>query len=148
MFYSASTNGFYSIEIHGENIPEDAVEIAQETYEKLLDGQSKGRIISSYKNGNPKLIDPVVTEEQLIAKYERLLDSHMDSVAKQHRYDNRFTFALRAGYDGPYKEEGIRFAQWMDNCNVMAFDILQKVQNKESELPSETDFIEMLPVFE
>ncbi|EFY2854150.1 tail fiber assembly protein, partial [Shigella flexneri] len=28
-FYSASTNGFYSTEFHGTNIPDDAVEISE-----------------------------------------------------------------------------------------------------------------------
>lgn len=56
-YYAASTNGFYSREINGNNIPDDAVEIADEQWQELLDGQSGGKMISSDDKGNPVLID-------------------------------------------------------------------------------------------
>lgn len=58
MLYAKSTGGFYSAEIHGENIPADAVEISQEYYESLLNGQSKGNLITSDKDGAPVLTSP------------------------------------------------------------------------------------------
>ncbi len=56
--YSASTGGFYDIAIHGNNIPADAVEITDEQYAALLEGQSQGKIISSDASGAPILADP------------------------------------------------------------------------------------------
>ncbi|EFY4750284.1 tail fiber assembly protein, partial [Shigella flexneri] len=35
-FYSASTNGFYSTEFHGTNIPDDAVEISESEWKTLI----------------------------------------------------------------------------------------------------------------
>ncbi|QXG55972.1 tail fiber assembly protein [Pantoea jilinensis] len=65
-FYSALTNGFYSEEMNGDTIPEDAIEITDEEWGALLDGQSKGRLISSDKKGRPILKDyPAPTAEQL-----------------------------------------------------------------------------------
>ena len=65
-FYSASTNGFYSEEMNGDTIPEDAIEITDEEWGALLDGQSKGKLISSDKKGRPVLKDyPAPTAEQL-----------------------------------------------------------------------------------
>lgn len=65
-FYSASTNGFYSEEMNGDTIPEDAIEITDEEWGALLDGQSKGKLISSDKKGRPVLKDyPALTAEQL-----------------------------------------------------------------------------------
>ena len=58
MHYSPSTNGFYTPEIHGENIPADAVEITREHYEALLQGQSSGKRIVADANGRPVLADP------------------------------------------------------------------------------------------
>ena len=58
MFYSKSTNGFYSREIHGENIPSDAVEITAEDHAALIEGQSQGKRIVADKNGFPILVDP------------------------------------------------------------------------------------------
>lgn len=60
MFYSASTKGFYSAEIHGSNIPGDAVKITNEEHAALLEGQSEGKLISPDKNGFPVLITPEV----------------------------------------------------------------------------------------
>ena len=66
MFYSKSTNGFYSREIHGDNIPADAVEIAPEQHAALLEGQSQGKRIQADENGYPFLADPPApTEEEL-----------------------------------------------------------------------------------
>ena len=66
MLYSQSTNGFYSIEINGENIPQDAVEITQKKYNDLLNGQSNGKIITANSQGNPVLKDPaLLTPEQI-----------------------------------------------------------------------------------
>lgn len=82
-----------------------------------------------------------------IARYEAALDAHLDSVARQYRYDNRFTFALRAAYAGPWQSEGIAFAQWMDTCNAQSFALLQDVLAGQAALPSLADFIDDLPEF-
>ena len=42
MFYSKTTNGFYTREIHGDNIPTDAVEITDEQHAALFQKQSEG----------------------------------------------------------------------------------------------------------
>ena len=59
MFYSKSQGGFYSTEIHGENIPSDAVEITDEQHAALLQGQTDGQEIAGDDNGFPILIDRV-----------------------------------------------------------------------------------------
>lgn len=66
MYYAASTNGFYSKEMNGDGIPEDAVEITDEEWIALLDGQAAGKMIASDKKGSPVLKDyPAPTAEQL-----------------------------------------------------------------------------------
>lgn len=66
MIYSKLTGGFYSREIHGDDIPSDAVEITTEQHAELLEGQSQGKIISADENGYPILIDPPpLTAEQI-----------------------------------------------------------------------------------
>ena len=57
MFYSAQTNGFYTREIHGANIPKDAVEISDDNYKALLEGQANGKEIVPNENGYPILVD-------------------------------------------------------------------------------------------
>jgi len=57
MYYARSTGGFYAEGIHGVNMPEDAVEITEETYTALLAGQSLGKVIVSGEKGYPMLAD-------------------------------------------------------------------------------------------
>lgn len=66
MFYCKSTNGFYDQEIHGDNIPEDKVEISAEYHSDLMAGQAEGKIIASDDRGYPRLQEqPPMTSEQL-----------------------------------------------------------------------------------
>lgn len=69
MFYSKSTGGFYCREIHGNNMPEDVVEITIEQHTALVEGQSQGKIIGSDDDGYPILIcQPSPSPEQLQAQ--------------------------------------------------------------------------------
>ena len=70
MFFSATSGGFYSREIHGDNIPADAVEITAEEHQALLEGQSNGKVIAADKNGKPVLKNPppLTLDEAKVAK--------------------------------------------------------------------------------
>ncbi|HIC2808064.1 TPA: hypothetical protein ACW023_001571 [Haemophilus influenzae] len=50
-------NGFFD-DTDGGFVPESAVEISQETYLELLNGQSQGKQIITDKTGSPALIEP------------------------------------------------------------------------------------------
>ena len=50
-------NGFFD-DAYGGFVPEGAVEISQDKYIELLNGQSQGKQIIADKSGNPVLIDP------------------------------------------------------------------------------------------
>lgn len=57
MFYSKTTGGFYSREIHGDNMPADAVKITTELHAALIEGQSHGKRVTADENGYPILQD-------------------------------------------------------------------------------------------
>ncbi|MFP4895833.1 tail fiber assembly protein [Paraburkholderia sp. EG304] len=58
--------GFYDEDIHGENVPGDAVAITDDTYTMLLDGQSNGKRMSVDESGGAVLLDQLrPTDEQL-----------------------------------------------------------------------------------
>lgn len=63
------------------------------------------------------------------------MDAHFDSVAQARNYDNRITCALRAGYVGPFQQEGVAFATWMDECYTTAYAMLAQVQAGTMEMP-------------
>lgn len=58
IYCAASTAGFYDSDIHGKDIPSDALEISKAERDQLLEGQSRGKIIE-FKDGLPYLADPV-----------------------------------------------------------------------------------------
>jgi hypothetical protein len=83
MFYAKSTSGFYDAEIHGDNIPNDAVEITPEQHAALLNGQSNGKQIVGDENGQPILIDqPPATYAQLRADEYPPITDYLDGVVK------------------------------------------------------------------
>ena len=85
MFYSKSTGGFYSAEIHGENIPSDAVEITKEKYAELITGQTQGQQIVGDKSGHPVLTHAISVALSYAEKREREyppITDYLDGVVK------------------------------------------------------------------
>lgn len=71
MFYSSQTGGFYSREIHGDNIPADAVEITADDHAALIEGQSQGKLIQADAKGRPVLADPPAPTDEELASAAR-----------------------------------------------------------------------------
>ena len=67
MHYSKSTNGFYTRDIHGENMPADVVEITTEEHTALLEGQSNGKLIDFDEAGYPLLTEPAAPTAEALA---------------------------------------------------------------------------------
>ena len=81
MLYSKQTGGFYDTAIHGDNIPDDAVEITPEQHAAVLQGQSEGKLITADENGYPVLVDPSgPTTEQLAEQVRSERDAKIESV--------------------------------------------------------------------
>ena len=91
MFYSKLAGGFYSREIHGENMPEDVVEITAEQHAALLAGQAAGKVIAAGKGGKPVLQDPPapapLTLEQVKAQRQAAYVAESDPLKNEAEYD-------------------------------------------------------------
>jgi hypothetical protein len=59
--YSATVRGFFSEEIHGANLPVDAVEITTDEWQALLAAQTSGKQIVPGPDGKPIAVDPIIT---------------------------------------------------------------------------------------
>lgn len=67
-YYSKSKRGFFNVEIHGENIPKDCVEVTPDHWNYLLDGQSTGKNIEPDENGFPILVErPIPTINPMVS---------------------------------------------------------------------------------
>lgn len=85
MKFSPSTLGFYTVGIHGDNIPADAVEITAEHHAALLAGQAQGKRIVSSASG-PVLQDPpapVFADQQAaeLADFRTKREAYLNRVA-------------------------------------------------------------------
>lgn len=75
-FYSATTRGFYSSEIHGSDMPADVVIIGDDAWKKLCEGQAAGKVITSTATGKPRLSDlPTPTKQELVVQAENKKNS-------------------------------------------------------------------------
>lgn len=119
MLYSASTGGFYDIEIHGTNIPSDAVEITDDEHAALLTGQAEGKLISADASGHPVLTTPpapapayprftalevlnLFTDPEQLAVVQATM-----SVAAVKLWYDRMIAATFVTYEDPRTEDGL-----------------------------------------
>lgn len=148
-FYSPSTRGFYPSEIfEPEKMPTDVVEITEEEYSALIEGQCNGKEIKPDESGRPYLADPPpLTEEQEIRLYEMAVQSHMDTAAREHGYDNIATAVSYA--DEPavtkFQREGKAFREWRSLVWAFCYDMLAKYKAGAIEKPTVEQLVAALP---
>lgn len=91
---------------------------------------------------------PPPSPADLVARYEALLDQHLDAVAQKYRYADRTRLALRAGYPNEHQPLALAFGTWMDqSCNRPAKQLMVDVIAGKKPMPSEDEFIAGLPPF-
>lgn len=84
-FFAKSTMGFYVDDVHGDNMPPDAVPLALEDYQALLEGQASGKVLSATDDGQPYLTDfqaiPFTYAQLRASEYPPMAD-YLDGVVK------------------------------------------------------------------
>ena len=81
MYYSRKTNGFYTLEIHGDNMPDDCVRITDDEWAALLNGQSEGQEIDIDHNDLPILKARTFVEPSAKENMERKIQAEMRAMA-------------------------------------------------------------------
>lgn len=151
MFYSASTGGFYLPEVHGDNMPEDAVAITSEQHQALLEGQSQGKIIAANDNGEPVLQDrPAPTQAQVINALTAAIQAHMDTAAQQAGYDNlqsAVTYAEEPAVS-KFQAEGQAFRAWRSLVWARCYELLAEVQAGERAPLTAAEVLAELPALD
>lgn len=89
---------------------------------------------------------PVKSPEQLKLELTRAVQRHMDEKARLKGYDDIRSAALRAGFPGPFHDEGVIYAAWMDSCWATCYAVMAEVQAGNRPVPSEAELIAALPV--
>ena len=69
----------------------------------------------------------------------------LDAVAQARGYDDIKSAALRAGYPGPFHDEGVEFAVWMDECWAECYRIMAEVKAGTRPMITLSELIEEMP---
>ncbi|MGI4849028.1 MAG: hypothetical protein ACRYGK_12955 [Janthinobacterium lividum] len=88
---------------------------------------------------------PEPTDAEKMAAAMAAVDAAINKVATDLRYDSAMTFALRAGYTGPFHDQGLAFAQWMDEANQAAYAYLDRINAGEVAIPTPAEAVAMMP---
>lgn len=84
-------------------------------------------------------------EEQLVDGYVRAMDALLHGEAAKKGYDTIRSAALRAGYPGPFHDEGVAFATWMDQCYSAGYTIIANVKSGARAIPTVEQMLAELP---
>lgn len=89
---------------------------------------------------------PPIPKPLTLADFQAAHDAHLNSKARERNYDSIHTASLRAAYPGPWHDEGVAYATWMDDCNAAGYAILAAVNAGTSPAPATVeDYVAMLP---
>jgi len=92
--------------------------------------------------------EPIPPGEPLQERIDALhvvVIAHLNKAAGTRRYDSIHTAALRAGYPGPFHDEGLAYATWMDAVNAKCYDVLAQFLAGQIPEPTPDELIAMLP---
>lgn len=89
-FYAPSTGSFYIDTVHGESIPDDAVEITKERHESLLSGRAAGGKIITGGDGAPVIQAPddLPLDEQRARKVVEIEEARDAAIAGGFVFNN------------------------------------------------------------
>jgi hypothetical protein len=91
MFASKQARGFFSVAIHGDNMPPDVVEITPDYHAELFEGQARGLVIEWGDDGFPFLSEPPppppLTREEVQALRLAAYRAESDPLKVEAEYD-------------------------------------------------------------
>ena len=143
-FYSKTTGGFYAREIHGDNIPGDAVEITEAEHAALIEGQSLGKLIVADESGYPILQDPPPpTPEQIMSRLEARVQQWLDEQAQTLGYDDIKSAVTYAEEPAvlKFQQEGQAMRRLRSLVWARCYEILNAVQAGQRSIPTEDELI-------
>lgn len=98
------------------------------------------------RKSNGQLVPP--DNSLTLADFQRAHDKFLNAAARQYRYDSIHTASLRAAFPGPWHDEGVAFATWMDTVNVLGYQILGDVQQGVRPMFNNVEeYVALLPPF-
>lgn len=143
-FFSPQTGGFYTAEIHGDNIPADAVEITEAEHAALIEGQSLGKLIVADASGRPILQDPPPpSPEQIMKRVEARVQLWLDEQARALGYDDIKSAVSYAEESvvPKFQQEGQAMRRLRSLVWARCYEILAQVQAGQRSIPTDDELI-------
>lgn len=143
-YYSPTTKGFYTKEVHGDNMPSDVIEVSEADYNLLMEEQSNGSIIQ-YNGSKLILVLPnnILTPEQLLVNLKSVKDKAVADKLALHQYDSLATVKLWAD-DIDYGIEATALLEWYKNVTKMSIALENDVKAGTKPIPTEAEYQAMI----
>jgi hypothetical protein len=150
MRFSKTTGGFYPSGVQYDSLPDDLVEITDDDYQALLEGQAAGKRIVADESGRPVLQDPPPpTVEQVIAQYTFMVQGRLDAFAHTRGYDGILSACTYVTSTVPkFAAEGQYCVQARDATWAKCYEVLHEVQSGQQPMPTWADLEAELPPLE
>lgn len=96
-------------------------------------------------NGQP-VLNETSNDEMVSRAVTDAVQTYLDSVAKEKRYDNALTLATYATSSNPtFASEAKKFIEYRDVCWSTCYDILAKYEKREVPMPTPDEVIKQFP---
>ncbi|MDP9854491.1 hypothetical protein [Agrobacterium tumefaciens] len=130
-------SGFYSDELHGENIPVEAIEITEEQWQEFINHPG----LRKWVDGDVVAAEAPTTA-LTITDYENAIQDLVDSTARERQFRDGVTLASYIGSTKPkWAAEAQAFVAWRDNVWTYAYGELAKVQAGQRQQPTVEQFL-------
>jgi len=141
LYFGGRRKYMRAAQIDSNNIVINFAEVA--SFEDGLFIEPANSVIGALWCGD-KFSNPVPTPPTL-ENYISSIAEYLDVGAKKKNYDNIINAALRAGYAGPFHDEGVQYATWMDACWSNGYTLLSQVESGLIQKPTVEELLGTLP---
>ncbi len=140
---SGTPTAFYSADLHGDAIPEDAIEITELQWQEFINHPG----LRKWVDGDVVAAEPPTTALTII-DYENAIQNLVDSTARERQFRDGVTLASYTASTKPkWAAEAQAFVAWRDNVWFYAYGELAKVQAGQRPQPTVGQFLdEIAPI--
>lgn len=134
---SGTPTAFYSTDLHGDAIPEDAIEITELQWREFIENPG----LRKWVDGEVVVVEPSLPPPTII-DYENAIQNLVDSTARERQFRDGVTLASYTASTKPkWAAEAQAFVAWRDNVWFYAYGELAKVQAGQRPQPTVDQFL-------
>ncbi len=134
---SGAPTAFYSVALHGDAIPEDAIEITELQWREFIENPG----LRKWVDGEVVVVEPSLPPPT-ITDYENAIQNLVDTTAREKQFRDGVTLAsYTASTKQKWAAEAQAFVAWRDNVWFYTYGELAKVQAGQRPQPTVEQFL-------